>query len=478
MTPETFLDGKVSLYCGDCLTVMDVLEPESVDAIVTDPPYHLTSIVKRFGGENAAPAKEGTDGLFARSSRGFMGKQWDGGDIAFRPETWARALRVLKPGGHLLAFSAARNFGLMQVAIEAAGFETRDCILDLVESDTHVENFIGSLSDEQRAQFFRCVEESNAGGLMAWLFGTGFPKSHNIAFDYEKRLCEEIERKGRKVWVYRDTGEDMRRAPPFRHPLARQWAGWGSALKPAFEPIVMARKPLAEGMSIADNVERYGAGALNIDATRVGAAIEYRAGGLHRGSGSTVGSFTGSTSFEREASGRWPANIVHDGSAEVAAAFPQVGGAGVARELKRNAKPGRADGYGMDRGDNPPSGMSYADSGSAARFYYSAKADADDRLGSGHPTIKRIDLIQYLVRMVTAPGQTVLDCFAGTGTTGAAAFREGRRAILIEREPEYQDDIRRRMRLCLAGPEERARETIKQKTKDAAIDAGPLFGGL
>jgi site-specific DNA-methyltransferase (adenine-specific) len=475
MTPETFLDGKVQLYCGDCLTVMDVLEPESVDAVLTDPPYHLTSIVKRFGAENAAPAKEGTDGLFARSSRGFMGKQWDGGDIAFRPETWARALRVLKPGGHLLAFSASRNVGLMQVAIEAAGFETRDCILDLIESDTHIENFIGSLSDEQRAQFFRCVEESNAGGLMAWLFGTGFPKSHNIALDYEKRLCEEIERGGRKVWVYRDTGEDMARSAPFRHPLARQWAGWGSALKPAFEPIVMARKPLAEGLSIADNVERYGTGAINIDATRIGAPIEYRAGGLHRGSGSTVGSFTGSTSSEREAAGRWPANITHDGSAEVQSLFPDSVSTGGQASLGA-FRSGAIYGNGVDSREQRDPG--FGDAGSAARFYYSAKADADDRLGSSHPTIKRVDLIQYLVRLITAPGQTVLDCFAGTGTTGEAAFREGRRAILIEREAEYQEDIRRRMRLCLAGPEERARETIKQKTKDAAIDAGPLFGGL
>lgn len=123
--------ASLTLHEGDCLEVMASLPENHFDAIVTDPPYHLASIVKRFGGEHAAPASEGTDGLFKRSSKGFMGKSWDGGDIAFRPETWAAALRVLKPGGHLVAFSAARTYSHMAVAIEVAGFEMRDAILSL-----------------------------------------------------------------------------------------------------------------------------------------------------------------------------------------------------------------------------------------------------------------------------------------------------------------------------------------------------------
>ena len=162
------------LLNGDCIEEMQKLIDDGVqvDSVVTDPPYHLTSIVKRFGKEDSAPAQFGTDGAYARASKGFMGKEWDGGDIAFRPETWELALKLLKPGGHLLAFSASRNYHRMAVAIEDAGFEIRD--------------------------------------QMMWLYGSGFPKSMNVG------------------------------------------DGWGSALKPAHEPIVMARKQLSE-KSIKEN---------------------------------------------------------------------------------------------------------------------------------------------------------------------------------------------------------------------------------
>lgn len=442
MNAETFLDGRVTLHCGDCLDVLDTLPADSIDACVTDPPYHLTSIVKRFGGEGAAEAQFGSDGAFARASRGFMGKQWDGGDIAFRPETWAKVLRVLKPGGHVLAFSASRTMGHLQVAIEGAGFEVRDCLIDIIDLDTRVAGFVGSLSDAQRAAFFHCVEESQFGGLLAWVYGSGFPKSHRVAFDYEKRLCEAREGK----FYYRDDGALMRREPPFRHRLANAWAGAGTALKPAFEPIVMARKPLADDMNVAENVEAFGTGSLNIDAARIGTDGGSIFGGKREGANdASVNAYgdglNAKISIRPEGLGRWPSNIIIDRSAVVVAAFP-------------------AD------GDD-----------TAARFFYSAKADAHDRVGSNHPTVKPVDVIQYFIRMVTVPGQTVLDLFAGTGTTGEAAFREGRNAILIEREPEYQADIRRRMALALAGPDERARESIKAKTQGQALDALPLFGG-
>ena len=448
MSAEALLDGRVMLHGGDCLDVLKTLPENSADACVCDPPYHLTSIVERFGGNGAAKAQHGTNGAFARASRGFMGKQWDGGDIAFRPDVWREVLRVLKPGGHLLAFAAARGYGRMQVAIEEAGFETRDCILEIIDTDPRVAAFVDSLNDAQRCAFLQIVvESSDVGGLMAWMFGTGFPKNHNIDLDYEKRFCDEgKDAAGRTVWRYSDDGEVMAREAPFRHPLAQQFAGFGTALKPAFEPIVMARKPLALG-SVAANVEAYGTGAINIDAGRIAVGANDpnrrnnssvdRLGGI--GGGVVYGE--GGTRASRPPTlqgDRYPSNVIIAEGAPIASAFPN----------------------------------------DAGRIFYSAKADDHDRVGSKHPTVKPVDLMQYLVRMVTSPGDTVLDCFAGTGTTGEAAFREGRKAILIEREAEYRDDIRRRMALALAGPDERKRESLKAKAPPPAFDAGSLFAGL
>ena len=391
---ESFLDGRVLLHSGDMREVLAGLPDNSIDSCVTDPPYHLTSIVKRFGAENAAPAKHGKDGAFARASRGFMGKQWDGGEIAFEPETWAEVLRVLKPGGHVAAFGATKNFGFMQNAMTWGGFEVRDVI--------------------------------------AWLFGSGFPKSHNLP------------------------------------------DGWGTALKPAFEPIVLARKPLSEG-TVAANVLRWRTGALNIDACRVGTDENLNGGayaatrtrrddgwGMQRGG---AGEYT-------PPSGRWPANVCHDGSDEVVGAFPLTG---ASSGRPRNNGEFKSVSKGRDL---PHTTFGHEDAGgSAARFFYSAKADADDRIGSKHPTVKPVDLMQWLVRLITPPGGTVLDPFAGTGTTGEAAFREGFNAVLVEREAEYQADIRRRMKLAEAGPDERARESLKAAGK-ADYTPMPLFGSV
>ena len=315
---------------------MRTLPVESVDSVVTDPPYHLTSIIKRFGKAGSAPAKSGATGAYARASKGFMGKTWDGGDVAFRPETWAEVLRVLKPGGHLLAFSGTRTYHRMACAIEDAGFEIRDTI--------------------------------------AWLYGSGFPKSHDIS------------------------------------KKAEGWHGWGTALKPALEPIVVARKPIGKA-SVAANVVKHGTGAINVDGCR--AAITDAGGTWGARQDSSIGyGGTEPRGFrtQRHEAGRWPANVLHDGSDEVIEAFAAFG------------------------------------DGQADRFFYSAKAGDDDRIGSKHPTVKPVALIRWLVRLVTPPGGTVLDPFAGTGTTGAAALREGMRAILIEREPEYLADIDRRLK--------------------------------
>jgi DNA modification methylase len=428
---ESFLNGRVTLHRGDCLEVLPTLEECSIDSCVTDPPYHLTSIVKRFGGEGAAPCKIGKTGAYERSSRGFMGKQWDGGDIAFRPELWAEVYRVLKPGAHLLAFSGTRTYHRMACAIEDAGFEIRDQI--------------------------------------GWCYGSGFPKSLNVAngIDRIMGVSPEVVAEGptvRRIRPGADQNNDgswekltdrtyTHRTTRAGSPEAHEWQGWGTALKPAWEPIVLARKPLSES-SIAANVLKHGTGAINVDGCRVdGKPRTTHKGGNFTGNSSSSAIFPMPNIQTSEPEGRWPANLIHDGSEEVLERFPETGPAqgGERVEIDRPTDSG----------------------GSAARFFYTSKADADDRLGSKHPTVKPLDLIQYLARLVTPQGGTVLDCFAGTGTTGEAAWREGFQAVLIEREAEYQSDIVKRMGLCLSGPDERRAASVKQ----VGVDDTPLFGG-
>jgi site-specific DNA-methyltransferase (adenine-specific) len=384
---ESFLNGRVMLHAGDSRDVLKTFAENSFESIVCDPPYALVSIVKRFGKPSAAPAK-GNE-AYQRASAGFMGKQWDTGETAFAVEFWAECLRVLKPGGHVVAFSGTRTYHRMACAIEDAGFEVRD--------------------------------------MLSWLYGSGFPKSHNAG------------------------------------------DGWGTALKPACEPVCFGRKSLIG--TVAANVLEHGTGAINIDGCRV-ASDETITNHAH--SGDAVVLFGAHKAQEThqsagQALGRWPANIIHDGSEEVIAAFP---------DTKSGYTDGTKSGIQKEVFGKFGAGMfaeSYGDEGSAARFFYTAKADADDRLGSKHPTVKPVDLMQWLCRLVTPKGGTVLDPFAGTGTTGEAAFREGFNAVLIEREEEYQADIRRRMALCMAGPDERKRESIKAKLGDVPFEPGSLF---
>ncbi|MGH6822590.1 MAG: DNA-methyltransferase [Methylocella sp.] len=437
--PRSFLDGRVVLHAGDCREVLKTLGDCSVDSVVTDPPYHLISIVKRFGGKNAAPAKHGT---FRRASAGFMGKQWDGGDIAFDVGLWAEVLRVLKPGGHLLSFSGTRTYHRMACAIEGAGFEVRDQI--------------------------------------GWCFGSGFPKSQNVskAIDKAAGAVREIvgpsARHGghasKTIKDYERFGDagDFITRPAMD--AARAWQGWGTALKPAWEPICIARKPLSE-KTIAANLLRWGTGAINVDGCRVG--IDGGTAGAGAGAGAVVYSdgLNGTFGKPVRGLGRWPANVVHDGSEEVLAAFPYRGYTGSNGGVIHFNSRRQSVAYGKRK---PHDGISPLDhAGSAARFFYGAKAGSDDRLCGKHPCVKPLDLLQYLVRLVTQKGGLCLDLFAGTGTTGEACFREGMRAILIEREAEYCADVARRMQLCTAGPSERSRESIKASGR---VDgAGPLF---
>lgn len=330
----------VRILNEDCLQALPRLAAEGVRAhsAVTDPPYHLTT--GKRGGTGAASLNPNSPAGRSRISTGFMGKVWDGGDIAFQPETWAAVKDCLLPGAYLVAFGGTRGWHRMACAIEDAGFEIRD--------------------------------------NLAWVTGSGFPKSLNIGL-----------------------------ALP-------EWQGFGTALKPAFEPIVLARVPFKG--TVVDNVINHGCGGLNIDAFRIEANGE-RVGsngacGLAPEKGWNANSMSRSvTKVQRTDIGRWPANFLHDGSDQVEAEFASFVG----------------------------------DGRSSSRFFYTAKADSGDRAGSQHPTVKPTDLMRWLVQLVTPSGGTVLVPFAGTGSTGLAADQLGMNAVLIEQDATYAKDIHRKI---------------------------------
>jgi len=411
------------LLNGDCIEQMQKLIDDGVqvDSVVTDPPYHLTSIVKRFGKtsldddtKTSQRSRDRSDGYGRLAASGFMGKEWDGGDIAFQPETWELALKLLKPGGHILAFSASRNYHRMAVAIEDAGFEIRD--------------------------------------QMMWLYGSGFPKSLNIG------------------------------------------DGWGTALKPAHEPIVMARK-FIEGTN-KQNKEKYGTGGINIDGCRVegndaNGAERKTANRKSRDDGNVWTDDNSGMKQEdnhfadADPRGRFPANVMHDGSEEVKDIFPHTKSG-----KDKNPTEGNVSGFFGNNMGYYSKDANYGDEGSAARYFYcpktskaeknkgldsfepkpmawgnQAKAELKrgnkDFVGGGdgtkhnkvsmrvntHPTVKPQELMKYLCRMVTPKGGTVLDPFMGSGSTGCAAKDEGFEFIGIEKEKEYFDIAEARIKV-------------------------------
>jgi DNA modification methylase len=348
----------IELLLGDCLERLRDLPDCSVDACVTDPPYGLS----------------------------FMGKAWDY-DVP-QVDVWREVLRVLKPGGHLLAFAGTRTQHRMAVQIEDAGFEIRD--------------------------------------MIAWVYGSGFPKSRNLDGD---------------------------------------WQGWGTALKPALEPITVARKPFKG--TVAANVLEHGTGAINVDGCRVrtednlggGAqktvAVEGKGEGWVRpwmkdpDAVAAHASRINENVARAETLGRWPANLIHDGSDEVVGLFPQTT-SGSFREgtIQQSRIHNVAKGVEAERVRNARA----SDSGSAARFFYCPKASKRERgEGNTHPTVKPTDLMRHLCRLVTPPGGVVLDPFMGSGSTGKAAVLEGFRFIGIEREAEYLEIARGRIEVPAQG---------------------------
>lgn len=415
------------LHNGNCLEVLKMMIEDEVfvDSIVTDPPYEL----------------------------GFMGRSWDSTGIAFQKETWELCFKVLKPGGHLLAFSGSRTYHRIAVAIEDAGFEIRDQVM--------------------------------------WLYGSGFPKSMNIGKTLDKKLGNE------RVAV----GERTRNVKPFddgngwnsnnttgNHIYTKgnsEWEGWGTALKPAHEPLVLARKPLSE-KSVVDNVLKHRTGGINIDECRVeGNTENVERKKVVRKSRDENGVWTnnnsgmkaeGSEYADADPRGRFPSNVMHDGSDVVKDIFPNTKSSNVSRERKAGTEFGQSSGW--NKHNNVDSGLmpAYGDEGSASRYFYCAKTSKAERnqgldnfpikqtQGGGggignykddvnsasgkfgsekapskntHPTVKPIKLMKYLCRLITPKGGTVLDPFMGSGSTGMAAKEENFEFVGIEKEEQY-----------------------------------------
>jgi DNA modification methylase len=458
--------NNVTLFQGDCRETLRSLPDNSVDAVPCDPPYELN----------------------------FMGKGWDRSGIANDPEFWREVYRVLKPGGHLAAFSASRTYHRMACAIEDAGFEIRDSLMwiygtrfpksqnvgaaiDKKRDDSaailRVTTFMADAADRlgvTRAAIDAHMGTSDMGGwwLSRLLHRCQCPKWEQwlqlkafliLGDEMDAEVQRLNDRKGEWGEAAKQRGTiettgglhsgsgntvgsftGCQLAPGAVLPEAAEWEGWGTALKPAFEPIVLARKPLSEP-TVAANVLKWRTGALNIDGCRVGTGGDKGIWPITKRRHDDV-TFTLQPTETDTTKGRWPANVVTDGSDEVVGLFPSAGGQ--QGRAKIGGKKGGAiyGDFGENFSSNPePRG----DSGSAARFFYSAKASKADRAGSKHPTVKPIALMQWLARLITPPGGTVLDPFAGSGTTGAAAVAEGFSAILCEQESEYVADIKRRI---------------------------------
>lgn len=452
----TLTIGNAVVYHGNNLDVLPTLPDNSVDSIVCDPPYEL----------------------------GFMGKKWDSSGIAYSVELWTECMRVLKPGGHLLAFGGSRTWHRLAVAIEDAGFEIRDSI--------------------------------------AWLYGSGFPKSMNVSKAIEGLLTTGSSQKnnfhqlpGEKDTNVRIGMWDSSEKQGFRkknpeqlgsfdlEPAtdeAKQWAGWGTALKPAFEPVVVARKPLIG--TVAENVLTWGVGGLNIDGSRIGTE-QVEAGNAGRGTGHKTGTFQlgfGVSESKQTSQGRWPANIILD--EYTAGLLDEQSGISTSRPVPPGVRTGNflpsdersLKAAGIFGAGAKSLGSNHNDSGGASRFFYVAKASKKDRnegleelptrrasalgydIGLGeagegmfkdrnpqkqnfHPTVKPTAIMEYLIKLVTPPNGTVLDPFTGSGSTGKAALLNGFKFIGIELTKEYLPIIEGRLTHASQAKEEES-ETL------------------
>jgi DNA modification methylase len=430
--------GGARVFAGDCREALKHLPDNSVDSVVTDPPYEL----------------------------GFMGKSWDSSGIAYDPAVWAECLRVLKPGGHILAFGGSRTWHRLAVAVEDAGFELRDSI--------------------------------------AWIYGSGFPKSLDVSKAIDKKSgyvgaivgseTVDVGIQGGSMHAGQSQKLEQREIRELSSE-AKTWEGWGTALKPAFEPVVVGRKPFGKGVTVAENVLTWGVGGLNIDGSRIGAqggtkiAEQDIAASRESKSVNAYGNgIQGPFVKPVEGLGRWPANVILD---EVTAGLlDEQSGVSKSTRSEITSKPG--DVYGAGKGLPSHTGVyGHNDTGGASRFFYVAKASRRDRnegleelegasagaKGNGlarvcescgasilkpcdclersfvnpavknfHPTVKPTALMRYLIKLVTPPGGTVLDPFTGSGSTGKAALLDGFQFLGVELTEEYLPIIEGRLR--------------------------------
>lgn len=481
---------QFTLYNGDSKQILPTLAENSIDSIVTDPPYEL----------------------------GFMGKSWDSTGIANDPQLWKEVLRVLKPGGYLLSFGGSRTYHRMAVAIEDAGFEIRDQIMWVYGSGFPKSHNISKGIDKNNGEVGRLLKfttwmrttglkakeldeatGTNMGGH--YLTTASQPAIPTVALwakirpliadvpQWVDELVDRIEAEREVVGKYKTDmgglgGERLGNAggkiTTASTDAAKTWQGWGTALKPAHEPIVLARKPFAG--TVANNVLSYGTGGINIDSNRVGNEIisthnapkgTFAGGEPDRGS---------DTSTYENHTGRWPANFIHDGSDEVVELFPDTNKSrsalmGKGGDNKGNSIYGKYSDIQSVRGHDD-------NGGSAARFFYCAKAGKRDRnegcenledkewktdgaaiperenrpflpSKNNHPTVKPTDLMQYLCRLITPPGGTILDPFLGSGSTGKAAMYEGFKFVGIELTEEYLPIAKARIEFALSNLDEK-----------------------
>jgi site-specific DNA-methyltransferase (adenine-specific) len=433
------------IICGDCLEVLKTFPSNCIDTIITDPPYGLSDHNENKVRKVLQNWLNGKDD-FVPDGKGFMGKSWD----AFVPPpiVWKECFRVLKPGATILVFAGSRTYDLMTISLRLAGFEIKDTIM--------------------------------------WLTGMGFPKSLNIALQFEQELCERKDNK----WVYRDTGEEMRREPPFRNEQANLWIGYGTALKPAYEPIIMAMKP--NDKNYVNNALKWGVAGLNID----GARIKYETSNIPKSciekykNPTDRGVYGGSSYFVSKTKpfmennpspiGRFPANVILECTCDEVIERKHTNPECPCYMLDKQSGISKSQGGKTKRntaffGSGTFQMQGYYDKGGASRFFYCAKASRSERnMGlegmplkraggmqgrnngsfdgkitynqNHHPTVKPLKLMEYLCTLTKTPtGGIVVDPFAGSGTTGMACKKIGRSYILIEKNPEYVEIAKRRI---------------------------------
>lgn len=448
-------ENIIKLILGDCLEKMKDLPDNSVDAIVTDPPYEL----------------------------GFMGKSWDKTGIANNVEVWRECLRVLKPGGHLLSFGGTRTYHRMASAIEDAGFEVRDMIEWVYGSGFPKSLNIAKMIDKRGGKsvswfgkWLRGWRErenilqkeisklfpSKTGGLTGcvanWELGLNMPTNEQFnlickTFNLPFESLEEAERQviGTTITnktVYQNIGGKNESGEIEITKGTSEWEGWGSALKPAHEPICFARKPLEKGLTIAENCLKWGTGGINIDESRVGTT----GGETHKGGfqkqyvGDKVDYENHGVETDLTPIGRFPANLIHDNSEEVRECFPENVKGEIGRAGRKSGGNYEASSYKV----GVVTETGFKDNGNASRFFksiiYQSKASKKDRgEGNTHATVKPTKLMEYLINMVSRDGATILDPFMGSGTTGVACKNLNRNFIGIELDPTYFEIAKNRI---------------------------------